>query len=279
MFVTDLETEQIQRLIEAIQLMDLTSLVGGETREVIEQLCSRSLNPVDSQLLHRLASNQHLRNGDLTTAAICVYPCCVPYAKEYFDKVGRKVPIATVTGFPSGAEPIAEKLLETEQAVSKGADEIDIVIETSLALNQNWVQLHKELSQAKELCSKLGVHLKVILKVGDLGSLENVYNASMAAMLAGADFIKTSTGKESINATLVYGIVMTSAIQKYHSMTGIKVGFKPAGGIKSATDALEWLTLIKSQLGEDWIYPSLFRFGASSLLANLEKELLHETSS
>ena len=148
-------------------MIDLTSLAGGETREIIDQLCYKALNPINPQLKEKLATS-NLLGVDLTTAAVCVYPCCVPYAKEYFDKVGSKVPIATVTGFPTGTAPIASKLEETEQVASKGADEIDIVIDKSLALNQKWEQLYHEIRNAKELCLKLNVHLKVILKVGDL---------------------------------------------------------------------------------------------------------------
>lgn len=265
---------QTRQLIQSVQLMDLTSLVGGESREVIEQLCHMALHPLHPDLV----SEGHLVSlKDIRTAAVCLYPECIPFAKEYFDKhvpgSGGRPAIATVTGFPSGSAPIADKLKETAAAAAAGADEIDIVIDKSQVLDGKWRQLYDEMRQAKELCTRMSVKLKVILKTGDLGSYDNIYKASMVCMFAGADFIKTSTGKETVNATLETGIVMTTAIRDYHMMTGIRVGFKPAGGIRTAADALQWSSLMNRQLGTEWMSPNLFRFGASSLLQSLDQEL------
>ena len=263
--------------------MDLTSLVGGETQGEIEQLCLKSLSPLNPDLVSCLEAEGHLpASGTMTTAAVCVYADCVPFAKGYFLKheasSGVRPAIATVAGFPSGSTSIADKLKETKEAASAGADEIDIVIDKSQAINGKWQQLYEEMQQVKQLCDEMSLKLKVILKTGELGSMDNIYRASLACMLAGADFIKTSTGKEQVNATLETGIVMTTAIADYSKMTGFKVGFKPAGGIKTASDALQWCSLIQHQLGNVWLSPLLFRFGASSLLHSLEQELLLQTS-
>lgn len=210
----------------------------------------------------------------MTAAAVCVYPSRVADCTDCFKKFGKALNIAAVaTGFPSGQYSLETRLKEIEFAINSGADEIDVVINRTLALEGDWKEVYNEIKEMRIICDKGNVHLKVILATGELGSLQNIYHASMAAMLAGADFIKTSTGKENVNATLPVGIVMTNAIWEFYYETGLRVGFKPAGGLKTATDAINWLVLMHSQLGSEWTRPDLFRIGASSLLNNLEKSL------
>jgi deoxyribose-phosphate aldolase len=187
---------------------------------------------------------------------------------------GSGIPVASVaTGFPAGLMPLNLRLEEIKMAVGYGADEIDIVITRSYVFDQNWDALYDEVRQMREACGK--AHLKAILATGDLKTLRNVYKASQVAMQAGADFIKTSTGKEDVNATLPVSLVMLRAIRDYEAQTGFKIGFKPAGGLRTTKDALNWLILMKEELGRDWLEPDLFRIGASSLLTDIERQLEH----
>jgi deoxyribose-phosphate aldolase len=210
---------------------------------------------------------------DITVAAVCVYPSRVKDAVTALK--GSDIPVASVaTGFPAGQTPMATRIAEIEQAVEDGAAEIDIVITRTHVLTGDWGGLYDEIKSFRKACGE-AAHIKTILATGDLGTLKQVYQASLVAMMAGADFIKTSTGKESINATLEFGLVMARAIRDYQTRTGYKVGFKPAGGISKAKQALTWQTLMKDELGVEWMMPDLFRFGASSLLTDLERQLYH----
>jgi deoxyribose-phosphate aldolase len=208
----------------------------------------------------------------LTTGAVCVYPTMVGYAVKALEGTG--IPVASVaTGFPAGLMPLRLRLDEIRYAVDEGADEIDIVITREHVLRRNWSALYDEVRQMREACGQ--AHLKAILATGDLETLRNAYCASMVAMQAGADFIKTSTGKEGVNATLPVSLVMVRALRDYRMETDFKIGFKPAGGMKTAKDALAWQILMKEELGNDWLRPDLFRLGASSMLADIERQLEH----
>ncbi|CAG4937381.1 unnamed protein product [Colias eurytheme] len=249
-------------LIKAVSLIDLTTLSGDDTRSNVTRLCLKAQRPLPNI------------EPNIKTAAVCVYPNRVIDAYETLQKMGvtKEINIASVaTGFPSGLYPLTTRLQEIKFAVSNGANEIDVVLDRSLVLTGKWDVLYDEVLQMKKECGN--AHLKVILGVGELGTYENVYNASMVAMMAGADFIKTSTGKEAVNATLPVGLVMCRAIRTFYQMTNKRVGLKPAGGIKTARDAVNWLVLVQSELGSEWLCPDLFRIGASSLLNVIEKEL------
>ena len=209
----------------------------------------------------------------ITVGAVCVYPSRVREAVEALQ--GTDIPVASVaTGFPAGQTPLPQRIAEIEQAIEAGAREIDIVITRTHVLTGNWRALYDEIKQFRETCGN-AAHMKSILAVGDLGTLKQVYQASLVAMMAGSDFIKTSTGKESVNATLEFGLVMLRAIREYQQRTGYKVGFKPAGGVNKAKQALAWQALMKEELGTEWLMPDLFRIGASSLLTDLERQLYH----
>jgi deoxyribose-phosphate aldolase len=258
--------EKVSWLLKAVSCIDLTTLAGDDTPERVERLCAQARSPIHSDTL------QALGGPDLepTTAAVCVYHEMVKAALHALE--GSPIPVAAVSaGFPHGLSPLSVRLAEIEASVAAGAREIDAVIPRFLVLQGNWERLHDEVSAYRDACGE--AHLKVILSTGELGSLENVHKASLVCMMAGADFIKTSTGKEMVNATLPVGLVMARAIREYAQRTGYLVGLKPAGGIREAGEALAWLRLAREELGEAWTEPSLFRFGASSLLGNLRKEL------
>ncbi|XP_032511415.2 deoxyribose-phosphate aldolase [Danaus plexippus] len=244
-------------LYRVISMIDLTTLGGDDTRSNVVRLCNKAANPL----------GVYQNEIKVKTAAVCVYPNRIKDAYETISRLNLKkdIQIASVaTGFPSGQYPLSTRLQEIKFALDNGATEIDVVIDRSLVLMGEWETLYDELLQMRRVCGR--AHLKVILGVGELGSYENVYNASMVSMMAGADFIKTSTGKEAVNATLPVGLVMCRAIRNYYLMTGTKVGLKPAGGIKTSKDAVNWLTLVYNELGQEWLSPKLFRIGASSLL-------------
>lgn len=258
-------------LLKAISCIDLTTLSGDDTPGRVRRLCAKARHPVRQDILESLGV------GDLrlTTAAICVYHEMVKTAVRALE--GSGIPVAAVsTGFPHGLSPYRLRLAEIEASVAAGAREIDIVITRQHVLVGNWDTLFDEVSAFREACG--GAHLKTILATGELGTLKNVYKASLVCMMAGADFIKTSTGKEKVNATLPVGLVMARAIREYGQKTGYQVGFKPAGGISKAKDALVWLSLMKEELGNAWMEPKLFRFGASSLLADIERQLEHQVT-
>ncbi|MGB0556645.1 MAG: deoxyribose-phosphate aldolase, partial [Paracoccaceae bacterium] len=208
----------------------------------------------------------------IRVGAVCVYHDMIMAAVTRLQ--GSGIPVAAVsTGFPAGLSPLELRIAEIKESVSCGAEEIDIVISRRHVLTQNWAALYDEVKRFRDACGD--AHLKTILATGELGSLRNVARASLICMMAGADFIKTSTGKESVNATLPVSLVMVRAIRDYYEQTGFKVGYKPAGGISKAKDALTYLSLIKEELGNSWLNPELFRFGASSLLGDIERQLEH----
>lgn len=255
-------------LLKAITCMDLTTLAGDDTPGRVKRLCAKARQPVREDILEAL----DMADASLTVGAVCVYPAMVPHAVKALE--GTNIPVASVaTGFPAGLTPLKQRLDEIHYAVNEGAHEIDIVITREYVLLQNWQALYDEVGQMREACGE--AHLKTILATGELGNFRNVYKASMVCMQAGADFIKTSTGKESVNATLPVSLVMIRALRDYGEQTGYKIGFKPAGGIRTAKDALAWLILMKEELGRDWLEPKLFRFGASSLLGDIERQLEH----
>jgi deoxyribose-phosphate aldolase len=232
-------------------------------------LCAKARQPVRPDMLEALGVDDQ----KITVAAACVYPIRVKEAVQALK--GTDIPVASVAaGFPAGQTPLPQRIAEIEQAIEAGAREIDIVITRTHVLTGNWQALYDEVKQFRETCGE-AAHMKTILATGDLGILKQVYQASLVAMMAGSDFIKTSTGKESVNATLEFGLVMTRAIREYGERTGYKVGFKPAGGISKAKQALAWQALMKEELGTEWLMPDLFRIGASSLLTDLERQLYH----
>jgi deoxyribose-phosphate aldolase len=253
-------------LLRAITCIDLTTLSGDDTRGAVQRLCAKARQPVKTDLLEQLgALSLPIRVG-----AVCVYHALVPVAVEAL--AGSGIPVAAVsTGFPAGQNPLPQKLDEIRASVAAGAGEIDIVISRAHALTGNWQALYDEVRAFREACG--AAHMKTILATGELGTLRNVARASWVCMMAGADFIKTSTGKESVNATLPVGLVMTRAIREYQEATGYRVGFKPAGGIRTAKQSLDWLILMKEELGDVWLRPELFRFGASGLLTDIERQL------
>ncbi len=258
-------------LLKAITLIDLTTLAGDDTVGRVRRLCAKAVQPVRHDLLEDLG----MSGVRITTGAVCVYHDMVPAAVAALR--GSGVPVAAVsTGFPAGLSPLDTRVEEIRRSVAEGADEIDIVISRRLALAHDWEALYDELLLFREACGP--AHMKAILATGELGTLRNVYSASLVAMMAGADFIKTSTGKETENATLPVSLVMTRAIREYHERSGYAVGFKPAGGLRTAKDALNWLVLMKEELGRRWLEPDLFRMGASSLLADIERQLEHHVT-
>jgi deoxyribose-phosphate aldolase len=255
-------------LLRAITCMDLTTLSGDDTPGAVQRLCAKSRQPVRTDILEALG----VERLKIQVGAVCVYHAFVRTAVEALH--GTTIPVAAVsTGFPAGLNPFDLKLREIEASVADGAREIDIVISRHHVLTGNWQALYDEVKAFRAACGD--AHIKTILATGELGTLRNVAKASFVCMMAGADFIKTSTGKESVNATAAVSLVMLRAIRDYYVRTGYKVGFKPAGGIKTAKQSLEWLSLMKEELGDDWLRPDLFRFGASSLLGDIERQLEH----
>ncbi|MEZ5810135.1 MAG: deoxyribose-phosphate aldolase [Rhizobiaceae bacterium] len=255
-------------LVRAIECMDLTTLAGDDTEERVRRLCAKARQPLRPDLVEALG----LSDYGLTTGAVCVYPAMVATAVAALD--GSGIPVASVaTGFPAGLTPLPQRLAEIGYAVDQGAAEIDIVISRAQVLGGDWVALYDELRRMREACGE--AHMKAILATGELKTLTNVYKASMVALMAGSDFVKTSTGMESVNATLPVSLVMVRAVRDYLEFSGFYAGFKPAGGIRTAKDAMAWLFLMKEELGDDWLKPDLFRFGASSLLGDIERQIEH----
>jgi len=251
--------------------MDLTTLQGDDTPGNVQRLCAKARHPVREDLLEALGATQL----PIKVAAVCVYHEMVPTAVKALACSG--IPVAAVsTGFPAGMNPFELRVKEIEYSIEMGAEEIDIVISRRHALTGNWRALYDEVKKFRETCGD--AHMKTILETGELATLRQVYQASLVCMMAGADFIKTSTGKAAVNATLPVGLVMCRAIRDYFDHTGYRVGFKPAGGIRTAKQALDWMILMKEELGEEWLQPGLFRFGASSLLADIERQLEHHVT-
>jgi deoxyribose-phosphate aldolase len=255
-------------LLRAITLMDLTTLSGDDTPGRVRRLCAKARRPVRTELLRAMNAEQL----PIRVAAVCVYHTLVETALEALE--GSGIPVAAVsTGFPAGLSPFEQRIAEIRASVAAGAEEIDVVITRAHVLTENWRALYDEVRAMREACGD--AHIKTILATGELGTMRNVARASLVCMMAGADFIKTSTGKESINATLPVGLVMVRAIRDYRERTGHLIGLKAAGGIRTAREALDWLALLKDELGDRWLRPDLFRFGASSLLADIERQLEH----
>lgn len=253
-------------LLKAITCIDLTTLSGDDTANRVRRLCAKARQPVRADLLSALGM------GPITTGAVCVYHDMIAPAVSALQ--GSGIPVAAVsTGFPAGLSPFHLRVAEIQESVKAGAEEIDIVISRRHVLDGNWQALFDEMQAFRAACGE--AHVKAILATGELGTLRNVARASLVCMMAGADFIKTSTGKESVNATLPVSLVMIRAIRDYYDRTGYRVGYKPAGGISKAKDALVYLSLMKEELGNRWLEPDLFRFGASSLLGDIERQLEH----
>ncbi|UWQ91568.1 deoxyribose-phosphate aldolase [Aliisedimentitalea scapharcae] len=253
-------------MLKAISCIDLTTLSGDDTVGRVRRLCAKARQPVRTDMLDALGM------PGLTTGAVCVYHDMITTAVDALR--GSGIPVAAVsTGFPAGLSPFHLRVAEIEESVKAGAHEIDIVISRRHVLTGDWQALYDEMRAFRHACGD--AHVKAILATGELGSLRNVARASLVCMMAGADFIKTSTGKESVNATLPVTLVMIRAIRDYFDRTGYRVGYKPAGGISKAKDAVVYLSLIKEELGDRWLQPDLFRFGASSLLGDIERQLEH----
>ncbi len=261
-------------LLRAIACMDLTTLSGDDSAERVRRLCAKARRPLAERLVKALGIEEIRVAGrrGLTVGAVCVYHAFVETAVRAL--AGSGIPVAAVsTGFPAGLSPLETRVEEIRRSVGAGASEIDIVITRSHVFNGEWNALYDEVAAFKEACGP--AHMKAILGTGDLLTLRNVGWASHVAMMAGADFIKTSTGKEAVNATLPVSLVMVRAIREHAERTGMAVGFKPAGGIKTAKQSLDWLAVMKDELGRPWLEPGLFRFGASSMLNDIERQLEH----
>jgi deoxyribose-phosphate aldolase len=255
-------------LLRAVTLMDLTSLSGDDTPGRIRRLSAKARRPIRLDLLEAMNAGQL----PIRVAAVCVYHTFIETALEALE--GSGIPVAAVSsGFPAGLSPFEQRIAEIRASVAAGAEEIDVVITRAHVLTENWPALYDEVRAMREACGD--AHIKTILATGELGTLRNVARASLVCMMAGADFVKTSTGKESVNATLPVGLVMARTIRDYHERTGHVIGLKAAGGIRTAREALDWLALVKDELGDRWLRPDLFRFGASSLLADIERQLEH----
>jgi len=255
-------------LLRAITCMDLTTLSGDDTEERVRRLCAKGRHPLQQEIVEKLG----IAELDVKVAAICIYHTFVETAVAALEGSGIRV-AAVSTGFPAGLSPLTERVAEIRRSVEAGADEIDVVITRAHVFGARWQALYDEVAAFRQACGSR--HMKVILGTGDLLTLRNVARASFVAMMAGADFIKTSTGKEPTNATLPVGLVMTRAIREYAQETGMAVGFKPAGGIRTAKQSLDWLAMIKEELGEAWMRAEMFRFGASGLLGDIERQLEH----
>jgi deoxyribose-phosphate aldolase len=258
-------------LLRAIACMDLTTLSGDDSADRVRRLCAKARNPLQRHIVEGLG----IEDIHLTVGAVCVYHAFVETAVKALE--GSGIPVAAVsTGFPAGLSPLAERVAEIHRSVEAGAQEIDIVITRAHVFNGEWQALYDEVAAFKQAAGK--AHMKAILGTGDLMTLRNVARASWVAMMAGADFIKTSTGKETVNATLPVSLVMARCIRDYADRTGSAVGFKAAGGIRTAKQATDWLALMKDELGRPWLEPSLFRFGASGMLGDIERQLEHHLS-
>jgi deoxyribose-phosphate aldolase len=258
-------------LLRAVTCMDLTTLSGDDTDERVRRLCAKARFPLQQNLVRQLG----IEELDIKVAAVCVYHLFVETAVHALESSG--IPVASVsTGFPAGLSPFSERVSEIRRSLEAGAHEIDVVITRAHVFGGRWQALYDEIAAFKQACGT--AHMKVILATGDLLTLRNVARASLVAMMAGADFIKTSTGKESVNATLPVTLVMARAIREYAEQTGMAVGFKAAGGIRTAKQSLDWLAMMKEELGDSWMRAELFRFGASGLLGDIERQLEHHVT-
>jgi deoxyribose-phosphate aldolase len=258
-------------LLRAITCMDLTTLSGDDTEERVRRLCAKARQPVQQDIVRALA----IEELEIKVAAVCVYHLFVETALHALEGSGVRVAEVS-TGFPAGLSPLAERVAEIRRSAEAGAHEIDVVITRAHVFGGRWQALYDEIAAFKQACG--AAHMKVILATGDLMTLRNVVRASLVAMMAGADFIKTSTGKESINATLPVGLVMARCIREYAQQTGMAVGFKAAGGIRTAKQSTDWLAMMKEELGQPWMRAELFRFGVSGLLGDIERQLEHHVT-
>lgn len=259
---------QLAWLLKAITLIDLTTLNADDTDGRVERLCAKARHPLRQDIFDKLDV------GDLRIlpGAVCVYHSFVHMAVKALKGTG--IPVAAVsTAFPHGLAPVETKIREIELSVADGAEEIDIVIERGMVLRGDWQALYDQVRAFRKACGD--AHIKTILGTGELATQTNIAKASLVCMLAGADFIKTSTGKEKVNANLVTSLTMIRMIRWFAEETGIEIGYKPAGGIATAGDALKYMALMKEELGTHWLQPHLFRFGASSLLTDIERQLEH----
>jgi deoxyribose-phosphate aldolase len=255
-------------LLRAITCMDLTTLSGDDTDDRVRRLCAKARQPIQQELVQKLG----IEELGIKVGAVCVYHVFIETALHALE--GSGIPVAAVsTGFPAGLSPFAERVAEVRRSAEAGAQEIDVVITRAHVFGARWQALYDEVAAFKHACGS--AHMKVILGTGDLLTLRNVGRASVVAMMAGADFIKTSTGKEPTNATLPVSLVMVRAIREYAQQTGMAVGFKPAGGIRTAKQSIDWLAMMKEELGLSWTRKELFRFGASGLLGDIERQLEH----
>jgi deoxyribose-phosphate aldolase len=258
-------------LLRAITCMDLTTLSGDDTEERVRRLCAKARQPIRQDVVEKLGIEQL----GIKVAAVCIYHTFIETARSALEGSGVHV-AAVSTGFPAGLSPLAERVAEIRRSVEAGAQEIDVVITRAHVFGGRWQALYDEIAAFKQACA--GVHMKVILGTGDLVTLRNVARASVVAMMAGADFIKTSTGKEPTNATLPVSLVMVRMIREYGQRTGMAVGFKPAGGIRTAKQSLDWLAMMKEELGDSWLRAERFRFGVSGLLGDIERQLEHHAT-
>ena len=258
-------------LLRAISCMDLTTLSGDDTEERVRRLCAKARQPIQQELVEKLGVEQL----GIKVAAVCVYHTFVETALNALEGSGIHV-AAVSTGFPAGLSPLTERVAEIRRSVEAGAHEIDVVITRAHVFGGQWQALYDEIAAFKQACG--GAHMKVILGTGDLLTLRNIARASFVAMQAGADFIKTSTGKEATNATLPVSLVMVRAIREYAQQIGMAVGFKPAGGIRTAKQSIDWLAMMKEELGDSWLRADMFRFGASGLLGDIERQLEHHAT-
>ncbi|WP_338722256.1 deoxyribose-phosphate aldolase [Devosia sp. XK-2] len=259
---------QLAWLLKAITMIDLTTLNADDTPGRVERLCAKARNPIRRDILDQLG----MANRRILPGAVCVYHTFVSTAVKSLE--GSGIPVAAVsTAFPHGLAPVETKIAEIEASVKDGAKEIDIVIERGMVLRGDWQALYDQVKAFRKACGD--AHIKTILGTGELATQTNIAKASLVCMLAGADFIKTSTGKEKVNANLVTSLTMIRMIRWFAEETGIEIGYKPAGGIATAGDALKYMALMKEELGTHWLQPHLFRFGASSLLTDIERQLEH----
>ena len=255
-------------LLKSLRCMDLTTLSSDDTPDRVRRLCGKARHPLSPKLIESF----DLKELEPRVGAVCVYHAYVETAVDALKKTG--IPVAAVsTGFPHGLNSMPRRIEEIKDSVAAGAEEIDIVITRAHVFSGNWKELYAEISAFRKACGN--AHLKTILGTGELGTFRNVAKASLVCMMAGADFIKTSTGKESVNANLPVSLVMLRMIREYFENTGFYVGFKPAGGIRTAKQSLDWLVMMKEELGQEWLEPNLFRIGASSLLTDIERQLEH----
>ena len=258
-------------LLRAISCMDLTTLSGDDTEERVRRLCAKARQPIQQELVAKLG----IERLGIKVAAVCVYHTFVETSLNALGGSGIHV-AAVSTGFPAGLSPLAERVSEIRRSVEAGAHEIDVVITRAHVFGGQWQALYDEIAAFRQACSS--AHMKVILGTGDLLTLRNIARASFVAMMAGADFIKTSTGKEATNATVPVSLVMVRAIREYAQQTGMAVGFKPAGGIRTAKQSIDWLAMMKEELGDSWLRAEMFRFGVSGLLGDIERQLEHHAT-